>query len=140
MLEKITRSPEETQAIAQELAQRLEKGDVVLLKGDLGAGKTTFIQGLAQGLQVPEDIYVSSPTFALINEYPGRITLYHVDLYRLEPEDVLDLGLEDLLAQGILAIEWSERLSFSFPKGFEVSLEILSPTQRRLRIVPLKET
>jgi tRNA threonylcarbamoyladenosine biosynthesis protein TsaE len=113
-----TNSPEETRAVAKELAEELKIGDVVLLEGDLGAGKTTFIQGLAEGLGVPEDYYVSSPTFALINEYPGRLTLYHIDLYRLEPEEVEDLGLEDLLAQGVLAIEWAERLPFSFPQGF----------------------
>ncbi len=139
MLEKITTTPEQTRALARDLAQKLEIGDVVLLEGDLGAGKTTFIQGLAQGLGVPEDVYVSSPTFALINEYPGRMILYHVDLYRLEPEEVLDLGLEDLLAQGILAIEWAERLSFAFPRGFKVRIEILGPDKRRLCIGPLKE-
>ncbi len=139
MLEKITTTPEQTRALARDLAQRLERGDVVLLEGDLGAGKTTFIQGLAQGLGVPEDVYVSSPTFALITEYPGRMILYHVDLYRLEPEEVLDLGLEELLAQGILAIEWAERLPFAFSKGFKVRIEILGPDKRRLHIEPLKE-
>jgi len=133
-----TNSPEETRAVAKELAEELKIGDVVLLEGDLGAGKTTFIQGLAEGLGVPEDYYVSSPTFALINEYPGRLTLYHIDLYRLEPEEVEDLGLEDLLAQGVLAIEWAERLPFSFPRGLSVRLKVIAPTKRRLEIAPLQ--
>ncbi len=133
-----TKSPEETQALAREIAQSLEPGEVILLEGDLGAGKTTFIQGLAQGLGVPEDYYVSSPTFALINEYPGRITLFHVDLYRLEPEEVEDLGLEDLLNQGVIAIEWAERLPFSFPKGLRIRIEIVDQNRRRLVMAPLE--
>ncbi len=133
-----TKSPEETKALAQEIAQGLEPGEVILLEGDLGAGKTTFIQGLAEGLGVPEDYYVSSPTFALINEYPGRITLFHVDLYRLEPKEVEDLGLEDLLDQGVIAIEWAERLPFSFPKGLRIRIEILDQNRRRVVIAPLE--
>ncbi len=133
-----TKSPEETQALAREIAQSLEPGEVILLEGNLGAGKTTFIQGLAQGLGVPEDYYISSPTFALINEYPGRITLFHVDLYRLEPEEVEDLGLEDLLNQGVIAIEWAERLPFSFPKGLRIRIEIVDQNRRRLVMAPLE--
>ena len=133
-----TKSPEETQALARKIAQSLEPGEVILLEGDLGAGKTTFIQGLAQGLGVSEDYYVSSPTFALINEYPGRITLFHVDLYRLEPEEVEDLGLEDLLNQGVIAIEWAERLPFSFPKGLRIRIEIVDQNKRRLVMAPLE--
>ncbi len=133
-----TKSVEETQGLAREIAQGLAPGEVILLEGDLGAGKTTFIQGLAQGLGVPEDYYVSSPTFALINEYPGRITLFHVDLYRLESEEVKDLGLEDLLGQGVIAIEWAERLPFSFPKGLRIRIEIVDQNKRRLVIAPLE--
>jgi len=131
-LEVETRSPEETREFAAQLARKLQVGDVVLLFGDLGAGKTTFVQGLARGLGVPEECYVQSPTFALINEYPGSVPLFHVDLYRLEPEDVYDLGLEELLERGILVIEWSERLSFSFEKEFRVFLNILSPERRKI--------
>ncbi len=131
-MEVETRSPEETREFAAQLARKLQVGDVVLLFGDLGAGKTTFVQGLARGLGVPEECYVQSPTFALINEYPGSVPLFHVDLYRLEPEDVYDLGLEELLERGILVIEWSERLSFSFEKEFRVFLNILSPERRKI--------
>ncbi len=129
-----TQSPEETQKVAEELGRRLKPGEVVLLFGELGAGKTTFVQGLARGLGVSEDYYIQSPTFALINEYPGRIPLFHIDLYRLEPEDVYDLGLEELASQGILVIEWSERLPFSLGKEIRVHLKILSPERRKIII------
>ena len=120
--------------MAERLAKKLESGTVVLLYGDLGAGKTTFVQGLARGLQVPEDYYVSSPTFAIVNEYPGRLPLYHVDLYRLEPEEVEDLGLPELASQGIMVIEWSERLPFSFAREIKVFLEIINQNERLIRI------
>ncbi|OAG28472.1 tRNA (adenosine(37)-N6)-threonylcarbamoyltransferase complex ATPase subunit type 1 TsaE [Thermodesulfatator autotrophicus] len=129
-----TKSPEETEQLAEKLGKRLACGDIILLFGDLGAGKTTFVKGLARGLGVPEDYYVQSPTFAIINEYPGRIPLYHVDLYRLEPEDVYDLGLEELAEQGVLVIEWSERLPFSFDKAIKVYFEILDAQERKIII------
>ena len=129
-----TASPEETQKIAAKLGEKLKPGDVVLLFGDLGAGKTTFVQGLARGLGVPEDYYVQSPTFALINEYPGRVPLYHVDLYRLAPEDVYDLGLEELVEKGVVVIEWSERLPFSLGQEIKIFLEITASKRRKLRI------
>jgi len=133
-LEIETASPEETQKIAAKLGEKLKPGDVVLLFGDLGAGKTTFVQGLARGLGVPEDYYVQSPTFALINEYPGRVPLYHVDLYRLAPEDVYDLGLEELVEKGVVVIEWSERLPFSLGQEIKIFLEITASKRRKLRI------
>ncbi len=132
-----TKSPEETRKLACQLAQRLSPGTVILLFGDLGAGKTTFVQGLAKGLGVPEDYYVSSPTFALINEYPGRLPLYHVDLYRLEPEDVEELGLPELAERGIMVVEWAEKLPFSFPRVIRVEIEVLSPEERVFHIEEL---
>jgi len=129
-----TRGPEETRAVARQLAERLNPGTVILLFGDLGAGKTTFVQGLAEGLGVPQDYYVSSPTFSLINEYPGRVPLFHVDLYRLEPEDVEDLGLPELAEKGVMVVEWAERMPFSFPRTIRVEIEIISPEERLLRI------
>ncbi|WP_022854015.1 tRNA (adenosine(37)-N6)-threonylcarbamoyltransferase complex ATPase subunit type 1 TsaE [Thermodesulfatator atlanticus] len=134
-MEKIkSQSPEETQKIAENFGKTLEPGTVILLFGDLGAGKTTFVKGLARALGVPQDYYVQSPTFAIINEYPGRVPVFHVDLYRLEPEDVFDLGLEELADQGILVIEWSEKLPFSFDKEIKVHLKILGPEEREITI------
>ena len=107
-----THSEDETQAVARELASRFGPGDVVLLSGNLGAGKTAFVRGLAIGLGVdPGD--VSSPTFTLIHEYRGgRLVLYHADLYRLGRAASEDIGLEEAGARdGVLAIEWPERLT-----------------------------
>lgn len=110
-----TRSEDETAAVAAQLAASLAPGSVVLLFGDLGAGKTAFVRGMAAGLGVdPAD--VSSPTFTLIQEYRhagrGATALYHVDLYRLEGAEIDDLGLDELTAAGgIAAIEWAEKLA-----------------------------
>jgi len=106
-----TRSEEETSAVGRELAATLSAGDIVLLYGDLGAGKTAFVRGLAEGLGVSRD-EVSSPTFTLVQEYRGgRLPLFHVDLYRLnDPREIDDLGLEEIAADGVLAIEWAEKI------------------------------
>ena len=102
----------ETRAVAARLATRLEPGAVVLLSGDLGAGKTAFVRGLAGGLGIDPD-EVTSPTFPLVHEYRGgRLPLVHVDLYRLESADLDEIGLDtDFAATGIIAVEWAERLS-----------------------------
>ena len=107
-----THSEEETAAAGRELAPALSAGDVLLLYGDLGAGKTAFVRGLAEGLGVSRD-EVSSPTFTLIQEYRGgRLTLFHVDLYRIEdPREFDELGLEEIAEDGVLAIEWAEKLA-----------------------------
>lgn len=111
-LTRITQSPEETFAMGKALGRVVFDGAVIALTGVLGSGKTLFIQGLARGLDVSERVYVTSPSYTLINEYPGRITLYHADLYRLShPEDIESTGLYDLLHQeGIVAIEWADRM------------------------------
>jgi tRNA threonylcarbamoyladenosine biosynthesis protein TsaE len=107
-----TDSEIETAAVGQELAASLTAGAVVLLFGDLGAGKTAFVRGLAEGLGVSRD-EVSSPTFTLVQEYRGgRLTLFHVDLYRLnDPREIDDLGLDEIADDGVLAIEWAEKLA-----------------------------
>ncbi len=129
-----TRHPEETRKLAEEIAALLHPGDLILLYGDLGTGKTVFVQGLARGLGVPEDFYVVSPSFALINEYPGRMILYHVDLYRLTPEEVEDLGLWELLPKGVMVVEWAERLE-RFPRPrFCIYLKYLSENEREIRV------
>ena len=108
-MEYYTHSPEETEALAEALAPRLSPGTVIAFSGDLGAGKTAFTRGLARGLGVEGP--VTSPTYTIVNEYPGRIPLFHFDLYRLsDPEELFDIGWEDYLERGgILAVEWSER-------------------------------
>jgi len=105
-----TSTEQETTEAGLGLGRQLRPGDVVLLYGDLGAGKTAFVRGLARGMGANPD-EVSSPTFTIVQEYAGETaTLYHVDLYRLEPAEIDDLGLEDLVSgDGVVAIEWAER-------------------------------
>jgi len=110
-----TNSPDETWALAAEMAEELEAGTVIALHGDLGAGKTCFIQGFAAALGIKEPI--TSPTYTLIGEYEGRLPLHHIDLYRLSgPEEALGLGLEEYFdVNGITAIEWAERAEGLLP-------------------------
>jgi tRNA threonylcarbamoyladenosine biosynthesis protein TsaE len=117
----ISHSEEETSAVGRQLGSRLDRGAVVLLAGDLGAGKTAFVRGLAEGLGI-DPSEVSSPTFTLIQEYRGgRLPLFHVDLYRLTPAEVDDLGLDDpLMEAGVMAIEWPDRLG----RGFEGAVRV----------------
>ena len=126
-------SEEETQQVGHDLASRLTAGDVVLLTGPLGAGKTAFVRGLAIGLGIDPG-EVSSPTFTLVHEYRGgRLTLYHVDLYRLERAATDDLGLEEMgVADGVLAIEWPDRLTHDLPGAIPVTIEIVAETTRRI--------
>jgi len=133
----VTASEEETQAVARELSATLRAGDVVLLSGDLGAGKTTFVRGLAEGLGIdPRE--VSSPTFTLVHEYRGNgLTLYHADLYRLERAATDDLGLEEIgVKDGVLAIEWPDRLTHELPGATLVRLDVVDDASRRITIRP----
>ncbi|MEG6520489.1 tRNA (adenosine(37)-N6)-threonylcarbamoyltransferase complex ATPase subunit type 1 TsaE [Desulfotomaculum sp. 1211_IL3151] len=110
-----THSPEETKLLGEKLAAFLMAGDILCLNGDLGAGKTAFSQGVAKGLGISNT--VTSPTFTLINEYEGRLPLYHFDVYRLGgPEDMEDLGYEDYFyGQGVCLVEWAERVKEVLP-------------------------
>ena len=111
-MDYLSNSVEETEALGAELAGRLEPGDVVAFTGDLGAGKTAFVRGLARGLGIPDR--VTSPTFTIVNEYEGgRLPLFHFDMYRLGSADELyDIGWEDYLARGgVCAVEWSENVA-----------------------------
>jgi tRNA threonylcarbamoyladenosine biosynthesis protein TsaE len=112
-----THSEQETADVGRELAGALATGSVVLLFGDLGAGKTAFVRGFAEGLGISCDD-VSSPTFTLIQEYRGgRVPLFHVDLYRLDdPREIDDLGLDEIATEGVMAIEWAEKLR-DVPRG-----------------------
>ncbi len=115
MMQITTHSADETQALGQKLASRLAPGDVIAYFGDLGAGKTAFTRGLAQGLGITDP--VTSPTYTIVNEYlSGRIPLFHFDMYRLSSSDELfDIGWEDYLARGgVCAVEWSERAEDAF--------------------------
>ena len=131
----VTHSEQETADTARTLAGTLKSGDVILLSGNLGAGKTAFVRGLAAGLEIdPED--VSSPTFTLVHEYRGgRLTLYHADLYRLDKVATEDLGLEEMgVSDGVLAIEWPDRLAHSLPGAREVRIEMVDENTRRIAI------
>ncbi|UCG14068.1 MAG: tRNA (adenosine(37)-N6)-threonylcarbamoyltransferase complex ATPase subunit type 1 TsaE [Deltaproteobacteria bacterium] len=133
--ERLTRNPAETKLLAEGLGRLLQPGDVIALMGELGSGKTLFSQGLARGLQVPEAYYITSPTFAIINEYPGRIPFYHLDLYRISAGvDLLELGLDEVLyGQGAVAIEWAERLKEQLPgERLEVHLAFSGEAARHL--------
>jgi len=130
-----TRSEAETAAIGRELAATLGPGSVVLLSGDLGAGKTVFVKGIAEGLGInPRS--VSSPTFTLVQEYRGgRLPLYHVDLYRLRSIEVDDLGLDEMAwSGGVIAIEWPDRLPRSLEKVIAVHIEYGDDNIRNLSI------
>lgn len=134
---RVTRSEEETMAVARELAQTLRAGDVVLLSGDLGAGKTAFVRGLAEGLGI-DPAAVSSPTFTIVHEYGGgRLRLYHADLYRLERAATGDIGLEEMgVKDGVLAIEWPDRLTHALPDAREVRIDIVDEESRRIALSP----
>jgi tRNA threonylcarbamoyladenosine biosynthesis protein TsaE len=126
-----TSAPEETEAAGEEIGRRLRKGDLVLLKGELGAGKTTLVRGMARG--AGSVAAVASPTFQLVRIYRGRLQLAHVDLYRLEGRDGLgDLGIEELLDGGAVVVEWGERLDN--PEAALVTIEHLGGDRRRVRV------
>jgi tRNA threonylcarbamoyladenosine biosynthesis protein TsaE len=129
----VTHSEEETQAVARNHAAGLVAGDVLLLSGTLGAGKTAFVRGLAEGLGI-DPSEVSSPTFTLVHEYRGgRLTFYHADLYRLDRAATADLGLEEMgVADGVLAIEWPDRLTHAMPGAASVDIAIVDDTTRRI--------
>ena len=132
----MTRGEAETLALAAALAQGFRGGEVLLLSGELGSGKTAFVRGLAGGLGVEPD-EVSSPTFVLLTSHPGRLTLHHADLYRLRGDgDDRELGLEELPGpRGVLAVEWAERLSdVPWPRPLRVTLDHAGEDARRIRI------
>ena len=135
----ISYSPAETETIGETFGRTAKCGQVIALSGDLGAGKTQFVRGLARGLGVPGRVH--SPTFTLVNEYGGgRVKLFHLDLYRLETaQQILSAGIEDYLSPaGVAVIEWAERLpaaSGQRPAGkkwSEVRIEIVSETERKI--------
>lgn len=132
-----TDSPEATHAVGARLAALLRPGDLLLLRGELGAGKTQLAQGVARGLGIAQA--VRSPTFTLIHEYhEGRLPLYHMDLYRLSGEgDIASLGLDDYLSgSGVVIIEWPERADALPADALTLHIEATSPTTRRITFAP----
>ncbi len=128
-----TASAPETEAAGERLAARLSAGDVLLLEGPLGSGKTAFVRGLARGLGATAQ--VASPTFQLVRVYPGRLQLAHADLYRLDDPGpgLADLGLEELAEEGVAVIEWGDRIAW--PGAVRVRIEEEGPDRRRLRLL-----
>lgn len=133
----VSLSAEETRQLGERCGRRLTGPLVLALVGDLGSGKTVFVQGLARGLDVPADFYVTSPSFTLINEYPGRLPLVHIDLYRLDTEaDLEDLGMSDILgAESATAVEWADKLSAAaLGERLEVHFEIGDGDRRAIHL------
>ena len=134
----LSKSPEETFRIGRILADGLEAGDVVALTGELGSGKTCLTQGIANGLGVPESYVVTSPTFTLINEYPGRrVDLYHLDVYRLKGcADLAEMGYDEYLSgRGVMVIEWAEKIRGAVPvDALFVVMTYLEENVRKIEI------
>ena len=130
----ITHSPEETIEFAKKIGSKLKGGDVVAYKGGMGAGKTTFTRGLAVGMGLPDE--VTSPTFALVNEYRGKeLTLYHFDMYRIVDADELETtGFFDYMSEdSVIAVEWSENIIDALPNGtVYITINRLSETEREI--------
>ena len=130
MREEITASPAETERVGRLFGEGLRAGDVVLLTGELGAGKTTFVRGVVQG--TGSSAPVASPTFQLVRVYPGRVQLAHVDLYRVErAAELTDLGLDELADHGVVVIEWGDRLTVE--DAARIDIEHLGGDRRLIR-------
>ncbi len=134
---RFSHSEDETRQIGSALGKLAQHGQIFTLLGDLGAGKTRFAQGFGAGLGVPDDVVINSPTFTLINQYEGRLTCYHIDLYRLsDASEAETLGLDDFLdGDGVSLIEWANRLGDNLPaEHLEIELVYLDKDERRLEI------
>ena len=130
-----TRSAAQTRLLGEQLGRLCVPDTLLALAGDLGCGKTTLVQGLARGLEVPAEYYITSPTYTWINEYPGRIPLFHADLYRLTaPQEIEDIGLPELFrAGGTLAVEWADRIADLLPGDrLSLTMEIVDDTCRAI--------
>jgi tRNA threonylcarbamoyladenosine biosynthesis protein TsaE len=126
-------SPERTRQAGRALGGLLEEGAYICLYGELGAGKTTFVQGVADGLGVNEQ-YITSPSFSIINEYAGRLTLYHIDLYRLSgPDDLEGIGFPEYPGRGVVVVEWPERAQGLLPAHrLDILIEYVSESTRKI--------
>jgi len=140
--EMLSKGPETTFRLGQVLGENLAAGDMVALIGDLGAGKTCLTQGIARGLGVSERYQVTSPTFTLVNEYPGRLTLYHVDVYRLAGTvDLEEMGCEEFLyGRGVAVIEWAEKIrDLLTDDAYVVTMTYLDEWVRKIEITGGRE-
>ncbi len=133
----ISHGPEETRRLGEIIGGLLTGGDLIALQGELGSGKTEFTKGISRGLQVPEEYTITSPTFTLINEYPGRFPLYHFDLYRLSGSlELEELGYEEYFyAQGVTVVEWAEKiLDLLYQQYLMVRIKYLKHNFRKFEI------
>ncbi len=134
----VTKSPDETVNIGRMVGERLVAGSVVTLWGEMGAGKTTITRGIAHGLGIPRQIPITSPTFTMINEYDGRLKLYHIDLYRISSVDELDtLPLREIIhgEDGVVVIEWPEKLKIYLPESrLDIMLDFVSDNERLITL------
>jgi len=136
-MELTTHSPEQTLALGKRLGEIARPGDVILLVGKLGAGKTCLTQGIARGLGI--DDYAASPSFVLVRELYGRLPLYHMDFYRLDNiEEIAELGLDEYFyGRGVSVVEWAEKdLSLLPPENLLIEMEYIDESERRLRLKP----
>jgi len=133
----ITKSPEETKKIGKDISKLVKPGDLIAFYGELGAGKTCFIQGVSEGLEVKD--YVTSPSFTIINEYQGKIFVYHFDLFRLNDiEEILELGYEEYFyGNGLTVIEWANKIEKLLPKDhLKIDIKFKDCYKRRISFVP----
>jgi len=132
-----TPSVDATKTLGKNIGRWITSGTVLALYGDLGSGKTSFVQGLAKGLEVPDDYYITSPSYTLINEYPGRFRLFHVDLYRISDiMELEDIGFHEILdGNAVVAIEWADRIGNGLlPGPLNIHFEITSDETRKITI------
>ena len=135
-----TNSPEETYAFGRQFAERLSTGHCVALIGGLGAGKTALTRGIAEGLGLEDTRLVSSPTYVLVQEYIGKTPIFHLDLYRMtDPAaELADLGLEEMLEEGVTLIEWADRAPNALPRNrWEITIELTDESSRKFTIAHL---
>ena len=141
-LEVNSSSEEETRSIGERISKRVKTGAVLAVEGELGAGKTCLIQGIARGLGIDSSIPVNSPSYVIINEYPGPVPLYHFDLYRLHEErELVELDWQDYLGKkGVIVIEWADRISSLLPRGhIRIVMEVTGPNSRLIKFWGLTE-
>jgi len=133
----MSESLQETRSLGEKIGRKLGSKFIICLSGELGSGKTSFVQGLARGLDVPENYYITSPTYSIIHEYPGRVPLFHIDLYRIRGKDeIFETGLYEVLDRfGIFAIEWPDLLINDLPADYTaIHFEVKDDDKRKISI------